>query len=385
MTPNDAEALLQRADKIKTADPSAFAADLQLLDAHEAQLSTRQQQYLRYLKGWRGAYEGDYERSIAMLESLAEASSDATLRFRAGATVVNVLSISAQYERAFLRLSQVLELLPQVPDEEAREQGLTVAAFLYNQVGQHDLGRGYAEQLIKRNRSGGSRCMGEQLRMEALYRTRKLQATDDAVRQAIDSCTRIGELAFANVIRTYVARLDIAELRFDAAIQLLTEHYDEVLRTQYPRLISEFDALLADAWYRKGDLVRAREAGLRAVDRAVKNQFTEPLILACRVLYAVSKRQGDSAAALAWHERYATADKGYLDDASARQLAFQRARHEATAKQLQIDGLNRQNQVLQLQEPDAVDRTAGDRSRLSRLLGLPHQALAAAFHEAVAT
>ena len=273
-----------------------------------------------------------------------------TLRFRAGATVVNVLSIAAQYEQAFSRLNQLLELLPQVKDEDAREQGLTVAAFLYNQVDQHDLGLNYAQQLIEHKRTKNGVCVGEQLKMEALFRSRRLQLSDSELGHAIETCTRIGEFGYANVIMTYVVRLHLAEGRFDDAIRVLKEHHDEVLRTRYPRLISEFDALLADAAFRKGDFATARQAGQRSVDGAVKNEFTEPLAAAYRVLYALAKREGDFASALTYHEKYAAADKGYLDDVSARQLAFQRARHEATANKLQIEALNKQNQLLQLQK-----------------------------------
>ena len=349
MTAVEAAALLKKADSVKTSNPAGFAADLQTLDAGAAQLPLQQQQYLRYLKGWRSAYEGNYQRAITLLEALIDESADVTLRFRAGATVVNVLSIAAQYEQAFSRLNQLLELLPQVKDQDAREQGLTVAAYLYNQVGQHELGMNYAEQLVEHNRTGAGVCVGEQLRMEALYKSRRIQANDGGPQQAIDACTRIGEIGYANVIRTYVARMYIAEDRIDAAIKLVSDHYDEVLGTQYPRLISEFDALLAEAWYRKGDLTRARQAGLRSVERSVKNEYTEPLVSAYRVLYTVAKHEGDMTAALTYHEKYATADKGYLDDVSARQLAFQRVRHEATASRLQIEALHRQNQLLELQ------------------------------------
>jgi diguanylate cyclase (GGDEF)-like protein len=349
MTPDAAGGLLKKADSVKTADPAAFNADLQVLDANAAGLSAYQQEYLRYLKGWRSAYEGDYQRAITTLESLIDESRDVTLRFRAGATVVNVLSIAAQYEQAFTRLSQLLELLPQIKDEDAREQGLTVAAFLYNQVDQHDLGLNYAQQLIDHQRTSNGVCTGKQLKLEALYRSHRLEADDREIASAIDACTSIAEFGYANVIRTYIARLHLAGGRIDEALRVLNDHYAEVQRTRYPRLISEFDALLADAYFRKGDLVAAKEAGRRAVERSVKNELTEPLATAYRVLYSVAKREGDFAAALLYHEKYAAADKGYLDDVTARQLAFQRALHEATANKLQIEALNKQNQLLTLQ------------------------------------
>src|SRR5262249_29958284 len=68
-----------------------------------------------------------------------------------------------------------------------------------------------------------------------------------------------------------------------------------------------------------------------------------------RVLYLVAKQQGDAKAALDYHEKFAAADKAYLDDITAQQLAYQRVKHEVTANKLQIETLNKQNQVLQLE------------------------------------
>jgi diguanylate cyclase (GGDEF)-like protein len=83
---------------------------------------------------------------------------------------------------------------------------------------------------------------------------------------------------------------------------------------------------------------------------------------AYRLLYQLAQEQGDTKTALAYHEKYAEADKGYLDDVSARQIAYERAKHEAAANRLQIDGLNKQNEVLQLQQ--ALGKKAVETSRL---------------------
>ena len=127
-------------------------------------------------------------------------------------------------------------------------------------------------------------------------------------------------------------------------------------------MISEYDALLATAYRETGNSTLAREYALRTIDNGVKNHYTEPLVTAYRLLYVLAKEQGDTRNALMYHEKYAAADKGYLYDVSAQQLAYQRVSHDALADKLRIDTLNKENQVLQLQR--ALDKKAVETSGL---------------------
>jgi diguanylate cyclase (GGDEF)-like protein len=135
-----------------------------------------------------------------------------------------------------------------------------------------------------------------------------------------------------------------------------------VQETRYPRGISEWDSLLATAHQMQGDLTSARQYALRALETGVKNQSTEPIVTSYRVLYEIAAKRGDTATALSYLEKYVSADKGYLDDVSARQLAYERAKHENAANKLQIEALNQENKLLQLQRE--LDSKAAETSRL---------------------
>jgi diguanylate cyclase (GGDEF)-like protein len=90
--------------------------------------------------------------------------------------------------------------------------------------------------------------------------------------------------------------------------------------------------------------------------------LTEQLVTAYRLLYELAKEQRDFKSALAFHEKYAAADKAYVDETGARRLAYNKAAHEAIANKLQIRALNKQNQLLQLQK--ALSTEAVENSRL---------------------
>jgi diguanylate cyclase (GGDEF)-like protein len=364
LTSQEADQLLRRADYVKGVSPSEFTALMRQLDEQSATLSQLQKQYLQYLKGWRSAYAGDYGRAIPVLEAVMQEARDVTLQLRASATVANVQAVATQYDEAFAQLGRLLALLPQVTDNDARQQGLLVIGYLYNQVGEYDLALTYADRIAAEDKSPRAICRSHFVRLEALYRGGRLQGDVTAFVNAVGTCVEVSEVLWANAIRVYVARFYIDQGRNSDAIKLLTSHYDEVRATRYRRLLSEYDSWLARAHKNTGNPTLARTYALRAIgtDPGIQNQFTEPVVSSYRLLYQVAQELGDADTALAYHEKYAAADKGYLDDVSARQIAYERAKHEAAANRLQIDALNKQNEVLQLQQ--ALGKKAVETSRL---------------------
>jgi diguanylate cyclase (GGDEF)-like protein len=347
--PPEATQLLRRADEVRTANHAEFMTIVKSLQGRSAQLAVGEREFLHYLVGWESVYEGDYDNAIAQLQAVNREAGDAALRFRAGVTLVNVLTLAGRYEQAFSRLSWVLDHLSAAADKDARDQGLITAALLYNDVWQYDLGLNYAQRVIDGHATGTSVCKAGQLKLEALSRSGNLAATSSEFQAGIDACLKVGESLWANIIRTYQAGAYIAEHNIDEAATLLRDHYEEVRNTRYPRLISAFDALLAEAYRSKGATALARQYALSAVDSAVKNAYTEPLVSAYRVLYEIAKEQGEFEAALAFHEKYMGADKGYVDDAGARRMAYQKVSHESIANKLQVEALSRQNHELHLE------------------------------------
>ena len=280
--------LLQRAELVKSADYTEFQSILKELEARTDSLSESEKQHVLYYRAWQVAYEGDYTSAIPTLESLTTAG-DKVLALRARAMLVNVLSIAKHFDQAFTHMRPMLDLIPEVDDSQAREQALGVAALLYNHVGQYDSGLQYAGMLAARPVSDQGFCKAEELRLEALYRSGRIKTVDLEFQRGIDACVKSGELVFANLIRSFVARLHIEQKRYDEALKLLLKHYEEARATHYARLISEFDALLATAYRETGDSAQARVYALRTIEDAIANQYTEPLVVAYRLLYVLGQ------------------------------------------------------------------------------------------------
>src|SRR3569833_1228529 len=317
-------------------------------------------EYLSYLKAWNAVIEGDNETGMVMLKQLIAQGHDVTLQFRARSTLMNVEELTRDYDAAYAELDRMVQLLPRVADKGAREQAMMNAAQLYRAVGQTDLSLRYSQGLIDENWADRGVCRGGQQKMAALYESGRLQTVDAEVQSIVSACERRGEYGYANEVNTHIAKLFISQNRIDEAIALLKDHYAEVTPTEHERLIAEFDALLADAYRKKGMVALAQKFATDSL--AAKSQYSMTASRALSALYDIAKQQGDFKAALALHERLIEAEKGTLDEVSARLLANEKVVLEKLADKLQLAALIEQKRVLHLQK--VLGAKAGEISRL---------------------
>jgi diguanylate cyclase (GGDEF)-like protein len=363
---DDPVLLLKQADKIKTSNNTEFVALIQRLDAEQGRLSQQQLSYLQFLHGWLAAYRGKFEDAFALLDGVVARSADVTLRFRSEVVELNALVISGRYVDAFTLLNRVLDQLPRVTDQNARIQALGTAGVLYSEAGQYDLAATYAGQMLKESSNAQDTCKGEYLKSQALFEGGKLRGMDPQLQHGIDVCVMAREPLWGNYIRYFAAAAEIQHGQSATAIDFLQKSYAEVQATRYPPLIAEFDAALAQAYWNTGESALAGQYADDAVRISPKGAYTQSLATAYKLQYLIAKKRGDMAAALALHEKYMEADKGYLTDVSAKALAYQTVAQQVLAKKQQIDALNKQNRILELQQ--ALDRKAAEASRLSIIL-----------------
>ncbi len=360
--------MLAKAELLKRTDFKAFGEALEQIELKVAGLTPAQRDHLFYLRAWQKTYAGEIEQAIVDFKSLISRPIDATLKARATGTLINALTIGRQYDDSFRYLAELLELLPSVDDAGARSQAHAVAALLFNQVGRYDQSLTHSAQMAKENAEPWVSCIANQLRVESLFKSGQMTAVTAEAETWLRRCLDAKEYVFASFIRSYFARIHLQNGESKRATQLLLASREDADRTQYRVVISSFNSLLARAYLAQGELANARKYALAAIDGGPQEEFIEPLVDAYRVLYEVSVKQGDTAVALAYHEKYMAADKAYLNDVSARQLAFQMAQHQAIANKLQIETLNQQNQVLQMQGQLADKAAENTRLYLALLL-----------------
>jgi diguanylate cyclase (GGDEF)-like protein len=171
-----------------------------------------------------------------------------------------------------------------------------------------------------------------------------------------------GLTQYANGIRADLARLYLEQHRARDAEALLGKHLVQIQHDRFEGQLLQFDSLLAQAHWQQHQMDQARDFAMAAVAANAGDGDTEPLVNAYRVLFEIEQARGHPDAALGYHEKYFAADKAYLDDISARAMAFQTVKQELQARKVEVDALARQNQILQLQQ--ALDRKAVEAGRL---------------------
>lgn len=368
---SDAAALLQQAETqtCTTSLSEQCVSLLHRLGPEADRLTPDQQQRLRYLQAWQAVVGGDYRKSDALIDGILDESRDANLRFKAEILRVNSLSEQSRFEDAFRQLSQLVVSLQKGKGiaPGSREQGFVVASALYADAGQYELASYYAGEIFKRGlASVGYTCVDDHTQIAALYGEGKWQGIELLIKQGIEVCIKERNSLYANGIRFYSASLAMRQGQPQRAIDLLREHLPQVKRDGYPLLIARFEALLAQAYWDDKQPELARQSALAAVSHGSQTPAAEAMSTAYRLLYQAEKRAGHADAALAYHIHYMAADKGYLDAVSAKALAFQTVQQQVVAKKMQIDTLNKQNQILQLQQ--SLDRKASETSRLLVIL-----------------
>ncbi len=359
--PDGVDQLLKHADTIKTTDNTEFLKIVQGLDRESSRFSAGQNAWLDYLKAWQLGYTGDYEAAVPALKAVIKETADPTLRVRAEISLINDQAFTSHYDEAYARLNQLLEMQPQVADKDARMLVFAVAALLHNEAGQYELALNYAERWRAEDDGGWAQCRATYLVLDAQFRSGKLGLDDPRIQGTIDGCMKVGDVLSANIIRTFVANIEIATGRPLDAIRLLRANDADLQRTRSARVSSEFHSILARAYLLTGDVALAKQYALSAVQKSIKNESSKPLVDAYGVLYKAAQSEGDYRSALEYHERYAVADKGYLSDTSAKALAYEMIRQQVLDKKLQIDALTGTNRVLQLEKEVAAKSEESER------------------------
>ena len=341
--------MLNEADRIRTSEPDRFRRLLSDLDRAVEQASVEQKQRLEFLHAYQMVRMGDLPGAISKFKELKNKSTSIELRYRAGAMLANVYAATREFREGLVVAEEILQFSDEIKDRDSRHQGFIAVGILYNQVGEYQLGRRYADKVVADQPSARNRCIADNLRVESSIRIGKSIDDSDAV-AALRQCEAIGDATLAGFSRTYVARIWHKSGRTREAIDLLESHLPEVQATGYPVLIGEVHALLAEMRLSIGnDTAAERHAQVvTALDTGLAN--SQALVVAYKILFEITERRGEIAPALALFKRYAAAERQYREDVAAREMAYQIVRHQSLQQTQQIELLNRQNEVLQLQQ-----------------------------------
>lgn len=317
---------------------------------------------MRYLDAWRAAFDGDYAKTETLLREVLAGSRDPTLLVKANALHMDVMGVTGRYEEAFVVANRLIGELPHITDKLARFLVLSDLSQLFGSSGQYDLAVRYANQMEQDIPPGETLCKPRKNRIVALFYAGKLTSSSPELQQTIDLCRAAGQPVYVDIVWQILADIYVHEEQPQKALAVLHHIAPDIQANGYPGNVRESLVLSARAYWQLADYKNTQKAALAAVAMGSRNEISVQLRDAYQVLYQLAKKQGNAAAALAYYEKYVLQDKGYLDDVSARALAFETVQHQVLAKKLEAEELSKQNNLLRLQQ--ALDTKAVETSRL---------------------
>jgi len=321
---------------------------------------------LRYLDAWKNAFEGKYAQSEEQIHDVIDHSGDAVLVTKASALLLTTLGLNRRYEEAFALANRLTAELPRIKDPGARYLVLMNLSQMLDLAGHTDLALQYARMMLDALPPGETHCLSLNLQIAALYNAKQLTSSNPELQKAIDACMAAQRPVATNSTRLVLGSLYLDENKPRKAMDLLDRIDPSIRANQYHDHMLSSQVERAQAHAKLGNDNEARKAALAAIAMSRPGDISEWLMVAYQLLYQIEKKQGHTATALSYYEHYVIQDKGYLNDISARTLAYQMAQQHLLVQKLETEKLSKQNNILRLQQ--ALDTKAVETSRLYIIL-----------------
>ena len=353
---------LEQTESLRTTDHPRFLRLLAELHQQASRMAAHERWHLRYLDAWQASFKGEYSSADPMLQDIIDHSADPTLVAKASAVLMGDMAGNKRYGEAFELANQLMANPPATQDKLARFMVLSYMYQLLRSAGQYDLAAQYVRDMEQTLPAGQTLCQPTAMLLTVLYSSHKLSSSSAELQKGVTACQAAGEPIFADTVSLVKASLYLDENQPDKALALLQRIAPSIDANQYYSNTVASQVELAQAYWKLGDDSNARKAALAALAASDPDDVGETLRDAYEVLYRIEKKHGNAAAALDYYEHYAAQDIGYLNDISARTLAYDVARQNMLAQKLETEKLSRQNNILRLQR--ALDTKAVEASRL---------------------
>ena len=358
----DAAAFLKQTESIRIKDHSQFLVRLKQMHDSAINMGDADRWYLRYLDAWETMYEGHYPSAQEQFQQIIHDSHDPVLSAKASALLLSSYGINRQYEKAYDLANRLAAKLPEMPDGEARQLVLGFLSQGFNLASQPELALKYARMMMSETPAGESPCYAQNLEVAALSSLGEITSNSPELGAAIQSCVQSKQPVITDALWLTQGERFLAERQPAKAIAMLDRISADIRTSGFmPHRISAA-AMRAQANEQLGLDNQAMQSAQKALALGGRDGVSDWQRDAYGVLYRVAKRKGNAAAALDYYEHYVEQDRGYLNDVSARSLAFQLAKQQMTLKELETDALRKQNSILKLQQ--ALDAKAVETSRL---------------------
>src|SRR3546814_6400556 len=109
----------------------------------------------------------DMHGAIGKINDLHANGASDGIRYRSGAMLANAYAITREFREGLMVVEETIGSSAGIEDRDTRHHVLVASGILYNQVGEYELGRRYAQQVFDDNANDRNRCIARNLLVES--------------------------------------------------------------------------------------------------------------------------------------------------------------------------------------------------------------------------
>ena len=354
-------------DKIKTQNFELFSSRLDEVRATEAASSDNEKHYLAFLVLYRQIYLQGYEKVTVELERLLEYPLQKNLRLRVLAVAVNASLVNRDYKKSFLYADELLTEIDDVDDEFTLRQVLAPVAYLFIDARQPDVAKFFIDSLRKIPTENNAICFADYLEFRMYFLLGQGEEIQQAGDRALESCQRAGEQLWESFTAIQLTMTYLSNSEYEKSHSLLDIYRDYSTGSSYPVLSGLSFAVDAELALTKKEFAKAHKLLSLALKRVEQNDLQELAMYVNKVAYKVYFAEGKYREALNYYKVYKELESLLDKDRADKQLSYQQVKSEVEVKNQRIELLNKDNELLFLQNSVVVEEVRQTRVMIAVL------------------
>ncbi len=353
--------LLLKIDELKISDPDAFDTKFNELQSLKQQASQAQLDFIRYFEVYQLVAQGNFDKAQSEYKLLFDEVSDPMVKIRIKATLSNLQAISRQYNEALINLDYAITNIENSQDKIIRSKIHFVTANVYHLLDIHDMSVKYAELVIKDALNDIYLCKANAIKLGSEFKSGELVEQQN-VHENIALCRANNQLGYALILTLDWIQNELVGFQNQGDLnnisllkKFLEDLENEIDGTESKNLIGLKEMLLAKIYLALGLDTEAEKHATLAIEGSSNNGNTLQVVESLKVLNGLALKNNDFKMAYEYMSQINRVENEIFSEAKAKQMAFMSVKHENLAKQLEIEQLNQNNQLLSLENKLAAE------------------------------
>jgi diguanylate cyclase (GGDEF)-like protein len=340
---------LVKADELRSSNPDQSKISLENIDA--TKLKNNERDLHQYLIAYNTLINGNVVEASHLLNNLAKDSTYISVKIR---TLGSLLSVFVSLND-WLNALQTINLLDAylAPESNTEKTELERIKFyilkFYNNVGEYELAKKMAIDLLNTDITPRSRCLTSTELLNSQVKTSISSISAMDFDKASLLCAKVNEVIILQAINVYFAEYHLALDTPHKAVELLENNISNIKATQYPALTASFYGLLAQSHLVLKNYLKAEKYAQILIDTKQQHQYNPAVSKAYGVLAEVNEHNNNYEQAVYYYKQYSESNQIELDQDNAKLLSIQKAKLHVIEKNTLIALLGKENTLLKTQ------------------------------------